>query len=181
MSGAGKSTLLNLIGLLDEADSGEILIGGEAAAGLASDERAYMRMRHIGFVFQDHYLNTKLNAAENIILAMKINKDIPRKEYGERIGKLLGMFGMGGMEKRYPGELSGGEQQRVCIARALANDPEIILADEPTGNLDSDNERNVLSHLKALSGKGKTVIAVTHNEVMKEYADEIFYLEKISG
>lgn len=181
VSGAGKSTLLNLIGLLDEPDSGEILLGGEKTKTLTSDERAFMRMKHIGFVFQDYYLNPRLNVAENIILAMKINREIPKKEYMQRVASLLGMFGMEGMEGRYPKELSGGEQQRVCIARALANDPELLLADEPTGNLDSANEINVLEHLKALSQKGKTVIAVTHNEIMKEYSDEVYFLEKIRG
>lgn len=178
VSGAGKSTLLHLIGLLDKVDSGEILIGGRETGKMTSDERAFMRKKHIGFVFQDYYLNPKLNVAENIILAMKINKEITRKEYMPKIKKLLEMFGMEELYKRYPKELSGGEQQRVCIARALANDPELILADEPTGNLDSTNEHNVLKHLKTLSQQGKTVIAVTHNDIMKEYSDEVYYLEK---
>lgn len=179
VSGAGKSTLLNLIGLLDEADEGEILIEGQRTGELTRDEKAYMRMKHIGFVFQDYYLNPRLNAGENIILAMKINKEISKKQYMSRTEVLLEQFGMEGMRGRYPKELSGGEQQRVCIARALANDPELILADEPTGNLDKENEINVLEHLKALSKKGKTVIAVTHNDIMKEYSDEVYYLEKI--
>ncbi len=178
VSGAGKSTLLHLIRLLDRVDSGEILIGGKETGKMTSDERAFMRKKHIGFVFQDYYLNPKLNVAENIILAMKINKEIARKEYMPKIKGLLEMFGMEELYKRYPKELSGGEQQRVCIARALANDPELILADEPTGNLDSTNEHNVLKHLKMLSQQGKTVIAVTHNDIMKEYSDEVYYLEK---
>lgn len=180
VSGAGKSTLLNLIGLLDEADEGEILIGGKKIEKLTKDEMAYMRMKHIGFVFQDYYLNPKLNVAENIILAMKINKEIPKKDYLPRVRGLLAEFGMDGMQERYPKELSGGEQQRVCIVRALANNPGLILADEPTGNLDSANEINVLKHLKELSQNGKTVIAVTHNDIVKEYADKVYYLEKIS-
>lgn len=180
VSGAGKSTLLNLIGLLDEADEGEILIGGEKIEKLTKDEMAYMRMKHIGFVFQDYYLNPKLNVEENIILAMKINKEISKKDYIPKVKGLLAEFGMDGMQERYPEELSGGEQQRVCIVRALANNPGLILADEPTGNLDSANEINVLKHLKELSQSGKTVIVVTHNDIVKEYADEVYYLEKIS-
>lgn len=179
VSGAGKSTLLNLIGLLDKADSGEILIGGENTEKLTSDEQAYMRMKHIGFIFQDYYMNPSLNVAENIILAMKINREIAKKNYMLRVRKLLELFSMDGMQERYPQELSGGEQQRACIARALANDPDLILADEPTGNLDSANEINVLEHLKALSQKGKTVITVTHNDIVKEYSDEVYYLKKI--
>lgn len=180
VSGAGKSTLLNLIGLLDKADEGEILIAGKKIENLTKDEMAYMRMKHIGFVFQDYYLNPKLNVTENIILAMKINKEIPKKDYLSRVKGLLAEFGMDGMQERYPKELSGGEQQRVCIVRALANNPGLILADEPTGNLDSANEINVLEHLKELSKSGKTVIVVTHNDIVKEYADEVYYLEKIS-
>ena len=175
VSGAGKSTLLNLIGLLDKADEGDILIASKKIENLTKDEMAYMRMKHIGFVFQDYYLNPKLNVTENIILAMKIKKD-----YLSRVKGLLAEFGMDGMQERYPKELSGGEQQRVCIVRALANNPGLILADEPTGNLDSANEINVLEHLKELSKSGKTVIVVTHNDIVKEYADEVYYLEKIS-
>ncbi len=180
VSGAGKSTLLNLIGLLDKADEGDILIASKKIENLTKDEMAYMRMKHIGFVFQDYYLNPKLNVTENIILAMKINKEIPKKDYLSRVKGLLAEFGMDGMQERYPKELSGGEQQRVCIVRALANNPGLILADEPTGNLDSANEINVLEHLKELSKSGKTVIVVTHNDIVKEYADEVYYLEKIS-
>lgn len=180
VSGAGKSTLLNLIGLLDKADEGEILIAGKKIENLTKDEMAYMRMKHIGFVFQDYYLNPKLNVTENIILAMKINKEISKKDYLPKVKGMLAEFGMDGMQERYPKELSGGEQQRVCIVRALANNPGLILADEPTGNLDSANEINVLEHLKELSKSGKTVIVVTHNDIVKEYADEVYYLEKIS-
>lgn len=179
VSGAGKSTLLNLIGLLDKPDSGEILINGENTGTLTSDERACMRMKHIGFVFQDYYMNPRLNVAENIILAMRINKEIAKKNYMPRAGELLELFGMDGMQRRYPQELSGGEQQRACIARALANNPELILADEPTGNLDSVNEINVIEYLKTLSQKGKTVIIVTHNDIVEEYSDEVYYLKKI--
>ena len=150
VSGAGKSTLLNLIGLLDKADEGDILIASKKIENLTKDEMAYMRMKHIGFVFQDYYLNPKLNVTENIILAMKINKEIPKKDYLSRVKGLLAEFGMDGMQERYPKELSGGEQQRVCIVRALANNPGLILADEPTGNLDSANEINVLVHRSEL-------------------------------
>lgn len=179
VSGAGKSTLLQLMGLLDQPSEGEIYIDGQRVDTLTGDEAAYMRMKKIGFVFQDYYLNPQLTVQDNIILAMKINKEIAKKDYEALTEKYLSLFQMEGYKNRYPAELSGGEQQRVCIARALSNQPEIILADEPTGNLDGANEIEVLKHLKSLAQQGKTVIIVTHNDIVKEYADEVFYLKKI--
>lgn len=179
VSGAGKSTLLQLMGLLDQPSAGEIYIDGQRVDTLTGDEAADMRMKKIGFVFQDYYLNPQLTVQDNIILAMKINKEIAKKDYEALTEKYLSLFQMEGYKNRYPAELSGGEQQRVCIARALSNQPEIILADEPTGNLDGANEIEVLNHLKSLAQQGKTVIIVTHNDIVKEYADEVFYLKKI--
>ena len=179
VSGAGKSTLLNLIGLLDKADEGDILIASKKIENLTKDEMAYMRMKHIGFVFQDYYLNPKLNVTENIILAMKINKEIPKKDYLSRVKGLLAEFGMDGMQERYPKELSGGEQQRVCIVRALANNPGLILADEPTGNLDEDTANEIIDIFSDLAHeKNKCVIMVTHSKELAQKADVILTLKK---
>ncbi|MCD8119793.1 MAG: ABC transporter ATP-binding protein [Lachnospiraceae bacterium] len=175
-SGSGKTTFLNLLGLLDTPTSGSLAICGEETATLKKDARADRRRDRIGFVFQSHYLNQRLTVKQNMILPLKINKKIRKSEYDSLIRGLLSTFGMEEFIDRYPDELSGGEQQRVCIARALANDPDIILADEPTGNLDGDNERTVLEYLKGLTVSGKTVIIVTHNEMVKEYSDMNYHL-----
>ena len=136
-------------------------------------EMAVIRRDKIGFVFQHYFLNPKLTVMDNIILPMKINKRINRRDYKNKAVELLKYFGIEKYAERFPDEISGGEQQRVCIARALANNPEIILADEPTGNLDEDNEKIVLDILKGLSEEGKTVIIVSHSSAVKKYADKI--------
>lgn len=175
-SGAGKSTLLNIIGTIDEASEGDIIIEGKSVSGISEKEKAKLRMEQIGFVFQGFYLNPYLSALENVIVPMRINPQIPAKERKKRAIELLAEFGMDERKDHLPGEMSGGEQQRVCLARALANNPHIILADEPTGNLDEENEKTVFSYLKTLAGKGHTVIAVSHNEAVKDYADEIIVM-----
>lgn len=170
-SGSGKTTLLNLLGLLEKPKGGEIKLFGDSTRDLTSDGRALMRREHIGFIFQDHYMNPRLTVKENMKLPLEINENIRRREYDAYIRELLERFGMEEFMNRYPDELSGGEQQRVCIARALANDPDIILADEPTGNLDQDNGIVVFEYLRGLAEQGKTLIMVTHNEAAKEYTD----------
>ncbi len=178
-SGSGKSTMLNIIGSLDEATEGSVMIHGIPFSGMNEKEKAYLRMEKIGFVFQGFYLNPHLNALDNVIVPMLINpafKD--KKEREDRALTLLRQFGMEERVKHYPKELSGGEQQRVAIARALANSPEIILADEPTGNLDEENERIVFETLKELTKKGICVIAVSHNDEIKNYADEVIEMRK---
>lgn len=172
-SGAGKSTLLNIIGTIDSANAGEIWIDGNEVTTLKEKEKATLRMKKIGFVFQGFYLNPYLNAEENVIVPMRINPDIPAKERKSRAENLLANFGVDTLKESLPSKMSGGEQQRVCIARALANNPDIILADEPTGNLDEENEKIVFSYLKNLAEQGHTVIVVSHNEAVKDYADEI--------
>lgn len=172
-SGAGKSTLLNIIGTIDTPTSGEVLLDGENVAALKEDGRAKVRMKKIGFVFQGFYLNPYLSAVENVIVPMRINPDIATKERKERALEIMDRFGVKDLAESLPSQMSGGEQQRIAIARALANDPEIILADEPTGNLDEENEKVVFSYLKKLAGQGKTVIVVSHNEAVKDYADEV--------
>ncbi len=175
-SGAGKSTLLNIIGTIDNATEGEVYINGNNINGLTEKEKAKLRMKNLGFVFQGFYLNPYLNALENVIVPMRINPEISKKERKKLAENLLEKFGVKELADSLPSQMSGGEQQRVCIARALANNPDIILADEPTGNLDEENEKIVFSNLKLLAEQGHTVIAVSHNEGVKEYADEVIVL-----
>ena len=172
-SGAGKSTLLNIIGTIDSATDGEVLVMGKNVTGLKEKEKAELRMKNIGFVFQGFYLNPYLNGEENVIVPMRINREIPSTDRKQIAEKLMADFGVENLKSSLPSQMSGGEQQRVCIARALANNPDIILADEPTGNLDEENEKIVFSYLKKLAEQGHTVIAVSHNEAVKDYADEI--------
>ena len=171
-SGAGKSTLLNIIGTIDSATDGEVLVMGKNVTGLKEKEKAVLRMKNIGFVFQGFYLNPYLNGEENVIVPMRINREIPSTDRKQIAEKLMADFGVENLKSSLPSQMSGGEQQRVCIARALANNPDIILADEPTGNLDEENEKIVFSYLKKLAEQGHTVIAVSHNEAVKDYADE---------
>lgn len=177
-SGSGKSTLISILGLIDTYTSGKISIENKDVNKLKENELADLRMKHIGFVFQDFYLDEHLKAYENIILPMLINKEIKKEDRKEKALKLLKELGLEERINHYPGEMSGGECQRVAIARSLANDPQIILADEPTGNLDEENEKLVFSILKDLSKQGKCVIVVTHSEEIKNYADEILTISK---
>ncbi|MBP3254945.1 MAG: ABC transporter ATP-binding protein [Clostridia bacterium] len=175
-SGSGKSTLIQILGLLDSLTSGKLYIDGKETSNMKENDKTYIRMKKIGFVFQSFYLNPKLKAIENVMLPMYINKEIKGRERKQRAKDLLKSFNLSDRINHYPKELSGGEQQRVAIARALANNPEYILADEPTGNLDIDNEKIVLDLLKKLTREGKTVVVVSHNEIVKDYADEIYYM-----
>ena len=172
-SGAGKSTLLNIIGTIDSATDGEVLVMGKNVTGLKEKEKAVLRMKNIGFVFQGFYLNPYLNGEENVIVPMRINREIPSTDRKQIAEKLMADFGVENLKSSLPSQMIGWEQQRECIARALANNPDIILADEPTGNLDEENEKIVFSYLKKLAEQGHTVIAVSHNEAVKDYADEI--------
>ena len=177
-SGSGKSTLISILGLIETLTSGRITINNKDISKLKDDELANLRMKYIGFVFQDFYLDEHLKAYENVLLPMLINKEIKKADRKEKALKLLTDLGLNERINHYPKELSGGEQQRVAIARSLANDPEIILADEPTGNLDEENEKLVFETLKSLAKKGKCVIIVTHSEEIKKYADEILKITK---
>lgn len=176
-SGLGKSTLLNIIGLLDNYDSGNYIIGNKSTKNLNDFEKSFLRLHNFGIVFQEFYLNPKLNAMENVMIPMFINKQISKREYKERALSLLDKFKILDRAKHYPNELSGGEQQRVSLARALANNPSVILADEPTGNLDKENEKIIFDELKGLVGEGKTVIVVSHNEIIRKYADVVLTLK----
>lgn len=176
-SGAGKSTILSIMGIMDKPSSGEIYLNGEKIENLKSAKMADLRMKAIGFVFQHYYLNPKKTVADNIILALKANPENLKTEYREKAKELLKKFSVDKYADSYPDELSGGEQQRVCVARALANSPDIILADEPTGNLDAENERIIMEYMKKLTTEGKTVIVVTHSDKVMEYADEVIKME----
>jgi len=172
-SGSGKSTLINILGLMDKATKGSVFLDGVDTRKCSDDELCKLRNEKIGFVFQNFYLNNKLTALENVMLPMYINGNVDLNKAKD----LLKTFNVLDRESHYPFELSGGEQQRVSLARALVNNPKYILADEPTGNLDSKNEDEVFNYLKDIS-KDKCVIVVSHNEKIKNYADKVVYLEK---
>lgn len=177
-SGSGKTTLIQVLGLLDSLTSGDYFINNKNVNLLNDNEKANLRMKKIGFVFQSFHLNPKLRAYENVMLPMLINKDIPKGKRKERAIDLLKQFNLDDRINHFPGELSGGEQQRIAIARALANNPNIILADEPTGNLDIENEKYIFKLLKEISNSGKCVIVVSHNNIIKEYADIIYIMDR---
>ncbi|MBP3339933.1 MAG: ABC transporter ATP-binding protein [Lachnospiraceae bacterium] len=177
-SGSGKSTLLNIIGTLEKASYGTIEILGNKLEGYGEKELCDLRAKNIGYIFQNFYLNPYLDAVENVMVPMKINHEIEPKERRKKAECLLKKFGLEERMKHLKSQMSGGEQQRVAIARALANDPDIILADEPTGNLDEDNEIIIFKTLKELAESGKVVVVVSHNEIVKEYADEVIEIIK---
>lgn len=175
-SGSGKSTLIRILGLMDGFDSGSFILDKNDVNNLNDFEKSYFRMKKIGFIFQDFYLDNNMTAVENIILPMLINKTIEKKSRKSLALHLLEKVKLIDRANHFPYELSGGEQQRVCIARALANDPSIILADEPTGNLDESNEKMIFAYLKEMSNDGKCVIVVSHSEGVKKYADVVIKL-----
>ena len=162
-SGSGKSTLLYVMGLIDRPSEGEILFEGEKVDFDNEEKLSNIRNRKVGFVFQFHYLLPELTALENVMVPM-LKLGLPRSEASRRAGELLESVGLWGKEKRKPSQLSGGEQQRVAVARALANDPILILADEPTGNLDSKNTETVMDIFMDLNERGRTIVMVTHEE-----------------
>lgn len=173
-SGSGKSTLVNILGLLDNFDDGDYYLNDINVKQLNDKTKSKIRGLNIGFVFQSFYLNKNLTAYENIILPTYINDkmdDTKRKNRALNIMKKLEIIDR---REHKPSSLSGGEQQRVAIARALINNPDIIIADEPTGNLDSSNELEVLKILKEISKQGKIVIVVSHNPIIKNYADILY-------
>jgi putative ABC transport system ATP-binding protein len=171
-SGSGKSTLLNLLGGLDSPTAGQIIVEGENISALSSKQLAIFRREKVGFVFQQFYLVPYLTALENVMLAQYFHSMTDEQEAVAALQRV-------GLEDRLqhlPSELSGGEQQRVCIARALINHPRLILADEPTGNLDAENERIVLALLENLHREGHTIIMVTHAPHLGERAQKIVRL-----
>lgn len=176
-SGAGKSTLLHLLGGLDRPDSGTILINDENILKLSDEKLARFRNRNIGFVFQFHHLLPEFTAKENIAIPQLI-QGISMEQALTRAGELIDAVGLTERADHKPAELSGGEQQRVAVARALANDPAIVLADEPTGNLDSANSDTVHKILIDLKEKfNKTFVIVTHNAGLVQLADKVFEMK----
>ena len=166
-SGSGKSTLVNLIGCLDRPNSGEIWLDGQNVAAMSSAELNRVRAEKIGFIFQQFHLIPFLTAVENVMLAQYFHSMTDEQEAVDALARV----GLGDRAHHLPSQLSGGEQQRVCIARALINDPRIILADEPTGNLDAQNEEIVLRLLREFHQQGRTIVMVTHDPVVARLAD----------
>ncbi|BFL48871.1 ABC transporter ATP-binding protein [Lactonifactor longoviformis] len=174
-SGSGKSTLLHMLGALDRPDSGKVLIEGKNVFHLKDEQLAVFRRRKIGFIFQNYNLIPSLNVWENIVLPMGLDKKKADKSF---VLDLAERIGIADKLKSLPNTLSGGQQQRVAIARALAAKPAIILADEPTGNLDSKTEMEVISLLKACVNEyGQTLVMITHDETIAQMADRILVIE----
>ena len=161
-SGSGKSTLMNIIGALDVPTEGEYILGGEDVSEMSDDQLAQIRNKMIGFIFQQYNLLPKLNLLENVELPL-LYAGVPVQESKERALKSLAKVGLEEKWKNLPNQLSGGQQQRVSIARALAGDPSLILADEPTGALDSRTSREVLNFLRQLNEEGNTIVMITHD------------------
>lgn len=175
-SGSGKSTLLNMIGSLDIPTKGKIFLDGQNIANLSESELAQLRGKKIGFVFQVFNLIPSLNALENVILPMTF-QGVAREEKIKKAESILNKVKLAHRMTHLPSELSGGERQRVAIARALINNPEVILADEPTGNLDSKSGEEIVEILMKLNKEGKTVIMITHERHLAMYADRICLLK----
>jgi putative ABC transport system ATP-binding protein len=175
-SGSGKSTLLHLLGGLDTPSDGEVMLGGKRLAHLSDDQLTIIRRRQVGFIFQFFNLLPTLSTAENVALPLLIDgRRI--EDYEDRIAEMLSLVGLADRADHRPDQLSGGQQQRVAIARALITDPAIVLADEPTGNLDSASGEDILQLLRrACDEKGQTIVMVTHDTHAAEYADRIVRL-----
>lgn len=174
-SGSGKSSLMHIIGCLDKPTKGSVFLKGRNIAKLSSDKLAEIRNKTIGFVFQTFNLIQTLTVLENVALPL-IFQNISTSERIKRAKKYIKIVGLERKENHKPSEISGGEQQRVAIARALVTNPEIILADEPTGNLDSKTGKKVMNNLKEINKKGKTIIVVTHDTSLIDYADKVVRL-----
>lgn len=176
-SGSGKTTLLNLIGCLDSVSSGEISLDGVRLARLGGKERNLTRREKIGFIFQSYNLIPVLTARENVALALQLKKGLSDREIDERVVAILAEVGLAGMEDRRPMEMSGGQQQRVSIARALVKEPPVILADEPTANLDSHTGEDILKLMERLNREHDTTFVFsTHDQMVMSYARRIVRL-----
>ena len=177
-SGSGKSTLLNLLAGIDRPDAGDVRIMGQSVTTMGEPELTLLRRRHIGFIYQFFNLISTLTVAENLALPLELN-GLPSRERRERIAALLGKVGLTGRDGAFPDQLSGGEQQRVAIARAIIHDPALVLADEPTGNLDSQTGHRVLELLAHLfRDEGHTLILVTHSREVSAIADRTFAVDE---
>ena len=174
-SGCGKSTLLNILGLLDNPDGGTYMLDGEEVANMKERERTRLRKGRIGFVFQSFNLIDELTVEENVELQLKY-LDVSKSERKQRVLDILRRVNMSHRAKHYPQQLSGGQQQRVAIARAVVGKPQLILADEPTGNLDSKHGQEIMELLSQLNAEGTTIVMVTHSRHDATYADRIVNL-----
>ncbi len=174
-SGSGKSTLMNIIGVLDTPTSGMYILNGSNVTHMTEDELAFVRNKEIGFVFQSFNLLRRASAIENVVLPA-IYAGLGEKERHERAKDLLAQLGLSDRLYNKPNQLSGGQQQRVAIARALMNNPEIILADEPTGNLDTKSGADVMQILKKLNQEGKTIVLITHEADIAKQANRIIHV-----
>lgn len=175
-SGSGKTTLLNIIGGIDRPTTGKIVVAEQDLTVQDEDFLSDFRCNNVGFVFQAYNLVSTLTVAENVAFPMEWTQK-PEKEIEKRVEELLKTVGLEQRANHFPSQLSGGEQQRVAFARALANDPELVLADEPTGNLDTKNAQKIIQVLQFLKSQGKTVIVSTHDLQIRELADMVFCLE----
>lgn len=174
-SGSGKSTLLHMLGGLDRPTSGKVIVDGKDIFSLKDEELTIFRRRKIGFIFQNYNLVPVLNVNENIVLPIQLDGNQPDPSF---VGQIIETLGLKSKRNNLPNNLSGGQQQRVAIARALATKPAIVLADEPTGNLDSKTSQDVLSLLKVTSQKfAQTIVMITHNEEIAQMADRIIRIE----
>ncbi len=175
-SGSGKSTLLNILGCMDQPSSGQYLLAGDDVKTLDDDELSSIRNRRIGFVFQSFHLLPRLTAKDNVMLPMRFAEDSSDAETSLRADRLLEQVGLAERRHHVPNEMSGGQCQRVAIARALINHPDILLADEPTGNLDSSTSEQIIELLNTLNQSGQTVIMVTHEPDIAAHADRTIEL-----
>ncbi|MGK6318885.1 ABC transporter ATP-binding protein [Sphingomonas sp. DT-204] len=171
-SGCGKSTLLNLIGLLDSPSSGSYVFAGQEVAGLSEAKLADVRKRNIGFIFQSFNLVDELSVRENVELAL-LYHDVPAAERKRRVEQVMDRVGIAHRARHRPSQLSGGQQQRVAVARALVAEPKLILADEPTGNLDTHHGEEVMRMLQGLNAEGSTIVMVTHSPAHADYASRV--------
>lgn len=176
-SGSGKSTLLNILGCLDRPTDGKYILAGEDVSGLDKTRLAHIRNRRIGFVFQSYNLLARTNALENVMLPMVYNRENHTSEFEQReiATKMLASVGLADRAHHQPHELSGGQAQRVAIARALVNDPVLLLADEPTGNLDSHSGQEIMALLVELNAQGSTIVMVTHEDEIAAYAKRVIH------
>jgi putative ABC transport system ATP-binding protein len=175
-SGSGKTTLLNIVGGLDEAGRGHVIVDGENLVSLSENKLAELRLSKMGFIFQNYNLLANFTAQENVEAPMVLAKS-KRGERKERAAALLERVGLGDRRQHYPSELSGGQQQRVAIARALANDPPILIADEMTGDLDSQTGFAIMELVRSLNEEGMTIVYVTHDPRMAEFAGKVIELQ----
>lgn len=175
-SGSGKSTLMNILGCLDTSDSGQYNLHGNAVSALSDDDLSQIRNQHIGFIFQTFHLLPKLDAIGNVKLPLRYTQ-ISSQHADDRAIALLQKVGLGHRMQHRPFEMSGGQRQRVAIARALINQPAIILADEPTGNLDSKTSQDIMALLSELHSQGQTIVMVTHEQTIADYAQKVITMK----